>query len=132
MRRTVCLPGRTLSNSLSSALHAQSYCGWSFCRSFGSTTMRGSATALVRLSEIAGRDSDYLAAQAASALFRCDAGGRTLGGLTLDRAALAALHPALLRYVVRLAMEQVRGTAEGIGYEMTRSRLPRCHKRLQT
>ena len=74
--------------------------------------------ALVRLSEIAGRDSDYLRMQAAAALEEATR-ARDTERLTLDRAALAALHPALLRYVVRLAVEQVRGTAEGMGFEPT-------------
>lgn len=72
--------------------------------------------ALVRLSEIAARDSDYLAGQAQAALadaVRSESKGR----LELDRAALAALHPALLPYALRQAIEQIRGSKEGISYE---------------
>ena len=71
--------------------------------------------ALLRLSEIAGRDSDYLAAQAKTALADAIL-ARDGGGLTLDRAALTALHPALLRYVVRQAIEETRGTSVGVTY----------------
>lgn len=72
--------------------------------------------ALLRLAVIAARDSDYLAQQAAAALAdvtRAEGGAR----LELDRAALTALHPALLGYVLRQAIEKVRGTAEGVTYE---------------
>ena len=69
--------------------------------------------ALLRLSEIAGRDSNYLAVQAEDALANAIL-ARDNGGLTLDRAALTALHPALLRYAVRQAIEEVRGTSSGI------------------
>jgi len=72
--------------------------------------------ALLRLSEIAARDSDYLAAQAKAALMGATL-SRDSNGLTLDRAALAALHPAVLRYVVRQAVEETRGTLVGVTYE---------------
>lgn len=71
--------------------------------------------ALVRLSEIADRDSDYLAAQAAASLaaaLRAEEKSR----LELDRAMLAGLHPALLPYVLRQAIERIRGSNEGISY----------------
>ncbi len=72
--------------------------------------------ALVRLSEIAARDSDYLARQAAAALAAATR-ERDRFRLELDRADLAALHPALLRFTLRQAIEQVRGSGEGITYE---------------
>lgn len=72
--------------------------------------------ALLRLSESATRDSDYLHEQAEAALARVT---REQGAdcLALDRHALAALHPALLRHVLRLAVGHFRGTREGITYE---------------
>lgn len=72
--------------------------------------------ALVRLSEIAARDSDYLAQQARAVLADVTRAQDSLR-LEMDRAALAALHPALLRVVLRLALEQVRGTGVGLIYE---------------
>jgi tRNA(Ile)-lysidine synthase len=71
--------------------------------------------ALLRLSEIAARDSDYLATQAAAALTETTVFfGPTR--LALDMKRLQALHPALLRYVLRQALAQMRGTAEGVTY----------------
>ena len=72
--------------------------------------------ALLRLSEIAARDSDYLSTQAAAALAEVtqDKDGFRV---QLDWVALAALHPALLRSVLRLAISALRGTGEGITYE---------------
>ncbi len=72
--------------------------------------------ALLRLSEIAARDSDYLTVQALAAL-RDVMRVQTAQFLQMDRAALAALHPALLRSILRLALEQVRGTGTGLTYE---------------
>ena len=72
--------------------------------------------ALLRLAAVAGRDSDYLASQARSALADAVRSERK-GRLELDRAALAALHPALLRYVLRHAIETVRHTSEGISHD---------------
>lgn len=72
--------------------------------------------ALLRLSVIAGRDGDYLAQQAAAALAGVTR-AEDEAYLELDRAALGALHPALLRSVLRQAMERVRGTGEGVAYE---------------
>ena len=72
--------------------------------------------ALLRLSEIAGRDSDYLAQQAETALTAVTR-FRQNDRIVLKRGALAALHPALLRYVVRLAATSLRGTGKGISYE---------------
>ena len=72
--------------------------------------------ALVRLSEISRRDSDYLDAQAAAAL--TDAmRDYDIFRIELGRTALAALHPALLRRVLRLAIVRLRGTGEGVTYE---------------
>jgi len=72
--------------------------------------------AVLRLSEIAVRNSDYLAIQAEAALAEALLARDSLR-LTLDRAALAALHPALLRYVVRQAVKEARGTLGGVSYE---------------
>jgi len=72
--------------------------------------------ALLRLSVVASRDSDYLAQQAAAALAGVTR-AEDAACLELDRAALMALHPALLRYVLRQAIERVRGTGEGVTYE---------------
>ena len=72
--------------------------------------------AILRLSAIAGRDSDYLAMQTSAAL--ADAlQSESKSRLEMDRATLAALHPALLRYVLRQAIEKVRGSSEGISHE---------------
>jgi len=76
----------------------------------------GVDAALLRLSAIAARDSDYLNLQAAAALADVTRAADA-SHLELHRAALAALHPALLRYVLRQAVEQVRGTGEGVTYE---------------
>lgn len=73
-------------------------------------------TALLRLSEIAVRDSDFLHAQAETALERA-LRERDAFHTVLDRAALADLHPALLRYVLRTAIARLRGTTEGVTYE---------------
>ena len=72
--------------------------------------------AVLRLSEIAARNSDYLEIQAKAALAEALLTRDSLR-LTLDRAALAALHPALLRYVVRQAVKETRGTLGGVSYE---------------
>ena len=74
--------------------------------------------ALLRLSEIAALDSDYRHQQAQAALpgvLREQDADR----MVLNRAALTSLHPALLRGVLRLAIGRLRGTAEGMTYEMT-------------
>ncbi|MGI4789710.1 MAG: tRNA lysidine(34) synthetase TilS [Janthinobacterium lividum] len=73
--------------------------------------------ALLRLSEIAARDSDYLTVQAKAALLT--ATQLSLAHYReLDREALAALHPALLQYVLRFALADLRGTGEGVNYEL--------------
>ncbi len=73
--------------------------------------------ALVRLSEIAARDSDYLAGQAQAALATA-IHSRQNDRVILKRRVVASLHPALLRHVVRLAAAEVRGTAAGISYDL--------------
>lgn len=70
------------------------------------------ADALVRLSAIAGRDSDYLEQQAAQELARV-----TVDWGVLDRAGLAELHPAMRRRVLRLALAEIRGTDAGVTFE---------------
>ncbi|MDQ2799782.1 MAG: tRNA lysidine(34) synthetase TilS, partial [Armatimonadota bacterium] len=75
----------------------------------------GVRQALLRLSEIAGRDLDYLQAQTAEALAAATA-VRRAEKLVLDCSRLRELHPALLRRVLRAAVAQVRGTAEGIAF----------------
>ncbi len=71
--------------------------------------------ALLRLSEIARADADFLHAHAEAALREAILDETsTPPGLTLSRAALAALHPGLLPHVLRAALIRVRGTAEGI------------------
>ncbi len=72
--------------------------------------------ALLRLSEIAARDSDYLHQQAEAALAGVTR-ERDVFHLILDRPALAELHPALLRHVLRAAIMRLRGTTEGVTYE---------------
>ena len=72
--------------------------------------------ALLRLSEIAARDSDYLAGQAQAALAGVTRESDVFR-VQLDRAALAALHPALLRSALRLAISNLRGTGKGISFE---------------
>ena len=73
-------------------------------------------SALLRLSEIAARDSDYLHIQAQDALSDATVEARH-DWLALRRSALEALHPALLRAVLRTAITEVRGTAEGITHQ---------------
>lgn len=72
--------------------------------------------ALLRLSQTAARDADYLHRQAEAAL-----PGLTLSsdldGLVLDANRLRELHPALLRHVLRAAITQVRGTREAVTHE---------------
>ena len=72
-------------------------------------------SALVRLSQIARRDADYLHFQAERSLLETTLSAQ-LGELTLDMAALHALHPALLRHVLRAAVSQVREKTQGITY----------------
>lgn len=74
------------------------------------------AEALVHLSEIAERDLDYLQTQADAALAELTR-ERDVFRLVLDRPALARLHPALLRHLLRRAIASLRGTGEGITYD---------------
>ena len=74
------------------------------------------ADALVRLSQVAGRDSAYLEEQAAEALARVTV-RRAAGAVVLDRAGLARLHPAIGRRVLRRALAEVRGTDAGVTFE---------------
>jgi len=74
------------------------------------------ADALRRLSDIAGRDLDYLQTQADAALAEATR-ARDVFRLVLDRTALAGLHPALLRHVLRRGIVSLRGTGEGVTYE---------------
>ena len=73
------------------------------------------SSALVRLSEIARRDADYLHLQAGRALLDTTRSSQ-LGKLTLDTAVLNSLHPALLRHVLRAAVSQVREITQSITY----------------
>ncbi len=74
------------------------------------------ADAMVRLSVIAGRDSDYLEQQAARELAQVTA-SRVANAMVLRRAKLAALHPAMQRRVLRLAFAEMRGTDAGVTFE---------------
>jgi len=74
------------------------------------------AEALLRLSEIAGRDLDYLQTQADAALGDATR-ERDVFRLVLDRPTLTGLHPALLRHVLRRAIAGLRGTRGGITHD---------------
>lgn len=72
--------------------------------------------ALLRLGQIAERDADYLRREAERilpALTMADEPSR----LVLDAAKLRALHPSMLRHVLRAAMLQRRGTLDGIAHD---------------
>ena len=71
------------------------------------------ADALLRLSEIAGRDLDYLQTQADAALAAVIVSADQERQV-LDHTALRRLHPALLRRVLRTAIANLRGTVAGI------------------
>ena len=75
----------------------------------------GVREALLRLSEIAVRDLDYLQVQADAALSEATRKRDTFR-LVLDRPTLAGLHPALLRHALRRAIADLRGTGEGLTY----------------
>ena len=76
----------------------------------------GIRASLLRLSEIATRDADYLRTQAEGALTEAMlSGGGT--GLILDCNKLRALHPGLLRHTLRAAFLHQRGTLEGLTHE---------------
>ena len=72
--------------------------------------------ALLRLSHTAGRDADFLHAEANKALAECVT-RHDSNSLTLDADALYHLHPALLRRTLRAAIADVRGTMEGITFD---------------
>ncbi len=74
------------------------------------------ADALVRLSAIARRDSDYLEAQAAAALAQVTM-SRAADTVVLHRMGLVGLHPSMQRRVLRLALAEVRGTEAGVTFE---------------
>lgn len=76
----------------------------------------GVRSALLRLSEIAARDADYLLLQARAALSEATMTSEP-ARLTLDRVKMAALHPALQRHVLRAALAQFRGTGESVTHE---------------
>ncbi len=75
----------------------------------------GVRAALLRLSESAARDSDYVKQQAQAALPGATV-TQTAERLVLSAAALRALHPALLRHALRTALTELRGTGEGITF----------------
>jgi len=74
------------------------------------------SSALLRLSEIAGGEWEYLQAQTEAALAEA-VSFRQPGKLGLDRAVLSKMHPALLRRVLRAAVAQVRGSLKGIAHK---------------
>lgn len=76
----------------------------------------GVRDALLRLSQIAARDADYLAQQALTALAEVTLAAEP-SRLVLDRVKMAPLHPSLLRHVLRAALAQFRGTGEAITHE---------------
>ncbi|MDQ2686364.1 MAG: tRNA lysidine(34) synthetase TilS [Armatimonadota bacterium] len=76
----------------------------------------GVRQALLRLSQIAARDADYIAQQAHSALADVTM-TKDASQWVLDRNKLLALHPGLLRHALRTALAQFRGTSESITHE---------------
>ncbi len=72
--------------------------------------------ALLRLSQTAARDADYLHRQAETTLPRLTLAAGP-GSLILDANGLRELHPALLRHVLRAAVTQVRGSREAVTHE---------------
>jgi tRNA(Ile)-lysidine synthase len=77
----------------------------------------GVREAVRRLSEIAVRDADYLSRHALLAL-EAAMMDRADGAVILDARKLRTLHPALLRYVLRAALEEVRGTPANVPFEI--------------
>lgn len=75
----------------------------------------GVDNALLRLSQAATLDADYLRGQAEHCLAEVTRAGDP-NRLRLDRAALLDLHPALRRHVLRAALQQMRGTGEGVTF----------------
>ncbi len=76
----------------------------------------GVRDALLRLSETAAHDADYLHQQAAEMLKELTMGCSETR-LILDARKLRALHPSLLRHVLRGALTGLRGTALGVTHE---------------
>ncbi len=75
----------------------------------------GTRNSLLRLSQIAGADADFLQTHARAVLEQVTlADSSSPARLTLSRAGLRALHPALLRHVLRAAVDEARGTTAGI------------------
>ncbi len=75
----------------------------------------GARGSLLRLSQIAGADADFLHLHAQATLREVTLDQKVSPpGLSLSRAGLRALHPALLRHVLRAALAFVRGTTEGV------------------
>jgi tRNA(Ile)-lysidine synthase len=69
--------------------------------------------ALLRLSETATRDADYLHMQAADALKQLMM-AQSETQMVLDAHRLRTLHPSLLRSILRQALTELRGTALGV------------------
>ncbi len=77
----------------------------------------GTRASLLRLAQIAGADADFLQGHAQAMLHQITLAESALPqSLTLSRVGLRALHPALLRHVLRAALAQTRGTGENITY----------------
>jgi tRNA(Ile)-lysidine synthase len=74
---------------------------------------RGVKEALLRLSDIADAEQDFMRGEAERALA---AATIAESPLRLDRAALAALHPALLRATIRLTLMRARQSLEGVTF----------------
>lgn len=78
----------------------------------------GTRSSLLRLSQIASADADFLQSHAQTVLGEVMlAENSSTACLTLSRTKLRALHPALLRHVLRAALTQVRGTTESITHQ---------------
>jgi tRNA(Ile)-lysidine synthase len=72
--------------------------------------------ALLRLSQIASRDQDYLQSEAQAMLPHLTNDEDT-NQLVLDRHGISVLHPAMQRHIVRAAIERVRGTLAAVTYD---------------
>jgi tRNA(Ile)-lysidine synthase len=73
-------------------------------------------SALLRLSETAARDADFLHTQADAALVDATLISNA-DSFVLDSNRLRTLHPSLLRHVLRAALAQFRGTGDGLTHE---------------
>ena len=76
----------------------------------------GIQAALLRLAEAAARDADYLHRQAEATRAEVTL-QQTEATLVLDARRLRALHPSLLRHVLRAAFAHLRGTRLGLTHE---------------